>query len=585
MLTNILEKNIKIKNLFPFLKWIWTLKKKGVLKTDIIAWISVGLVLVPQSIAYAKLAHLPPIMWLYTAFIPTIIAWLFWSSKQSSTWPTAVVSLLTAAALWNILPDNKEWYIYYVTFMAVIVWVFQLILWFARLWAIIKFFSHPVIRWFTNAAAIIIIASQIPEILWINIEFPPSTHFSVKIIEILKNITQTDLITLLIWMFSLISIIYFKVYRKNIPWTLIVIVITTFISWLIWFDGAIWEIPKGLPKFSIPKVDFAIALKIVTSAIIIWAIGFMEAISIAKTLAIKTDETLDVNQELVGQWLANLSSWLFGGYPVAGSFARSAIANNLNAKTGFTAVVSWLVVWFTLLFLTPILAYVPKVTLWVIIIIAVLKLVKFEPFIKALKVEPHDFIVWIVTFISTLALAPNLEKWILIWVLLSLFLFLYRTMTPRFIEVSKYKDGSLRDAQKFWLSTSKDIWVYRFDGSLYFANSEYFSDKLFRLIDEKSAIKLVILDFECLNDIDLTGMNTLEKAVKRIKNTGVSIYIIRSKLHLKKVFERVGFLEYFWEEKFFYNLKEALRFSLKDVGELDKWALRRYRKKLEEGSS
>jgi SulP family sulfate permease len=173
-------------------------------------------------------------------------------------------------------------------------------------------------------------------------------------------------------------------------------------------------------------------------------------------------------------------------------------------------------------------------------------------------------------------LAPHLEKWILIWVLLSLFLFLYRTMTPRFIEVSRYKDWSLRDSIKFSLKTSIDIWVYRFDGSLYFANSEYFSDKLFTFIREKKDIKLVILDFEWIDDIDLTWLNTLEKTIKKIKAGNIDVYIIRSKLQIKKVLNRSWFMDYFWEEKFFCNIKEALKYSIKDFEVLDKKPLKRY---------
>ncbi len=574
MIEKIIEKSVKIKNLFPFLEWIWELKDKNVLKADFIAWISVALVLIPQSMAYARLAWLPPIMWLYAAFIPTMIAWLFWSSRQSSTWPSAVISLLTATSLTNILPNTSEWYIFYATFMALIVWVFQIILWITHMGVIIKFFSHPVVRGFTNAAAIMIILSQIPDIFWIKVD--DWEYLFETAINIVKNLKNTNIIAFLIWLLSFVSILYFKIFRSNLPWVIIVIILTTFVSWFTWFWWIIWEIPKWLPIFHIPRFDLTIILQVITSAAIIGSVGFMESISIAKTLAIKTDNDIDVNQELIGQGIANVSSWLFWWFPVAGSFSRSAIANNMNAKTWFFSVISWIIVAFTLLFLTPILYYIPKVTLAVIIIIAVSRLITFKPFIKAWKVEPHDCIVWIITFIWTLLLAPNLEKWILIWVFVSLFLFLYRTMTPRFIEVSRYKDWSLRDAQKYSIQTSKNIWIYRFDGSLYFANSEYFSDKLFNFIEEKKEIKLLILDFEWLNDMDYTWINILEKTIRKIKSKNIEVYIMRPKLQIKKALERVDFIEYFGEDKLFYSLKDALKYSLKDFDDLDKKPLRKY---------
>ncbi len=559
--------------LIPTFDQIAELRNVETLKVDILAGVTVALVIVPQSMAYAQLAGLPPYYGLYASFLPPMIAAIFGSSRQLATGPVAVVSLMTAASLEPIAALGSEGFLVYATLLAVMVGVFQLSLGLLRLGVLVDFLSHPVVIGFTAAGAIIIGTSQLGKLFGVTVE-KAERHYETVYQMIEAAAFDTHWPTLMITVLSFIIMIGLKKWRPNLPMVLIAVVITTIISKVFGFaahGGAIvGEIPKGLPHFNIPNFNLEAITTLATSAVVISLVGFMEAISIAKAMAARTRNRLDANQELVGQGLSNIASGLFSGYPVSGSFSRSAVNINAGARTGFSSIVTGIVVGITLVFLTPLLYYLPQATLAAVIIMAVWGLIRFEPIKHAWKAEKHDGIVAVVTFVLTLALAPHLDHGILIGVLLSMGLFIYRTMRPRFATVGRFHDGTFRDLKIHpELDSCKNIMVIRFDMSLYYANAGYFETEVLRVFAEHPDVKFIILDAEGINMLDSTGHMVLTQLRERLEKAGVQFLVARMKRQFMQTIHRTGTMGVKTDDIFFPRLTFALAYAWTDL-ECDK---------------
>lgn len=556
----------------PYFAWLGELKNKDVLRADIIAGITVALVLVPQSMAYASLAGLPPYYGLYASFLPPMIAAIFGSSRQLATGPVAVVSLMTAASLEPLATANPEGFLAYAMLLAMLVGLFQLSLGLFRLGVLVDFLSHPVVLGFTNAAAIIIGTSQLSKLFGVNVEKAEHHYETVwRVVEAAAS--HTHALTLVMAVLALAIMIGMKKFLPKIPNVLVAVVFTTVLSWVIGYKAkggaVVGVIPDGLPKMSLPVFDFEIALQLFTSAIIISLIGFMEAISIAKTMAAESRQRLDPNQELVGQGLANITSSLFNGYPVSGSFSRSAVNFEAGAITGFSSVVTGIVVGITLLFLTPLLYHLPQATLGAVIIMAVINLVKFKPIWHAWQVEKHDGIVAVVTFVLTLLFAPHLEKGIEVGVILSLGLFVFRTMRPRISELSMHEDGTLRDAKLFNLPKSSGVAVVRMDMSLYFANAGYLEDEVLELIADRPDLEFLIIDCKGINAIDATGEEVLRNLADNLSQSGIQLLLAGMKDQVIGPLEDSGFVKYHGKVNFFRRVTEAIYFATSKVSNPD----------------
>ena len=549
---------------FPFHKWIGELKNPAVLKADLIAGLTVALILIPQSMAYAQLAGLPPYYGLYAAFLPGMVAAIFGSSRQLATGPVAVVSLLTASALEPIAGANPEAYLVYAVVLALFVGVFQLLLGLLKLGVLVNFLSHPVVIGFTNAAAIIIATSQISKIFGVTTE--RAEHHYETVWHVLEAaFDHTHFPTLAMGILSFAILILMRRFVPKIPNVLIAVSVTTLIAWFFDFaekgGAVVGEIPQGLPGLVIPDTTWSEVSGLIGTAVAIGLIGFMEAISIAKAMAGRTQQKLDPNQELVGQGLSNLVSGFFQGYAVSGSFSRSAVNINAGARTGFSSIVTGIVVGITLLWLTPLLYHLPQATLAAVIVMAVVKLVKIEPIKYAWKVQKQDGVVAVVTFVLTLVLAPHLENGIIIGVLLSLGLFLHRTMRPRIAILSRHPDGSLRGAKINKLQTCPHISVMRFDMSLYFANTGYFEDAILDQAADDPRIRYIVIDAESINGIDATGEEMLHKMATSLDESGVELLFARTKLQVRAVLTRTGFVDQLGEDHFFRTNAEAIQYA------------------------
>ncbi|MBJ6611107.1 MAG: SulP family inorganic anion transporter [Candidatus Thiothrix moscowensis] len=559
----------------PYKGWIGELKNPEVLKADAMAGLTVALVLIPQSMAYAQLAGLPAYIGLYAAFLPVMIAALFGSSRQLGTGPVAVVSLMSAAAMQPFAAQGVpvETIIIYSALLALMIGVFQLSLGLLRMGVLVDFLSHPVVVGFTNAGALIIATSQVPKLFGLEVKADQFEHSYEFWWATLISLPDTKLTTLSIGAFALLTLIVLKKYAPRLPGVLITVAVTTLLSWVVDYKGlggsVIGTIPEGLPSFSLPVVEmsFQTFSSLAMTAAVIGLIGFVEAISIAKAMASQTRQRLSANQELVGQGLANIASGVFSGYAVSGSFSRSAVNFAAGAMTGFSSVVTGALVALTLLFLTPLLYHLPQATLAAVIIMAVVNLIKIAPIKHAWKVEPHDGIVAVVTFVATLAFAPHLDKGILLGVVLSLGLFLYRTMSPNLVEVARDVDGTMRDAKAHNLKTSDTVAVYRFDGDLYFANTGYMEGKLLNNVAQKPSLKVLVLDMESIDQVDSTGEEMLEKLSDRLKSAGIEFYIARVKFRVYEAFQRSGLARHIGEDRFFRERKYALNHAKELLGD------------------
>lgn len=533
--------------LFPFLRWLPEVRQPGVLRRDIVAGITVATVLVPQAMAYARLAGLPPVYGLYGAFLPPVVAAFWGSSRHLATGPVAMASLISAAAISSLATPGTDDYIGYSITLALLVGVIRVLLGVFRLGVLVNLLSSPVVAGFTNAAALIIASSQVHHALGVSAE-RGSLH-----LETVWNVVRAawqgpHLFTM--GMAAIAAALLFLL-RSRFEKVLIAVAITTVIAWQTGYDGNIvGDIPQGLPAFAVPAIDVHVIVQLLPWAFILTLIGLMEAMSIAKTIATRSKQTIDVNQELVGQGVSNVVGGFFGSYTVSGSFSRSAINFSTGAATGLSSAVTSVVVMLTLLFLTPLFYYLPQATLAMIIILAVLSLFSLEPIRQAWRASRADGVVAVVTFVVTLALAPGLHWGILAGVGLSLVTYLYRTMRPHVAYLSRHADGALVDAEAHDLALDPRIAIIRFDGRLYFGAASYFEDKVLEALSRFPDLRYLVLDTGAINHIDATGIQTLRRVVQDLHGIGIEVHVTRVKDRIFRQLERTGLVDLIDAEHF-----------------------------------
>lgn len=553
---------MNLRQFFPFLGWVGELKDKNVLKADVIAGITVALVLIPQSMAYAQLAGLPPYFGLYISFMPVMIAALWGSSRQLATGPVAVVSIMTATALAPIAagPDH---YIALAMFLALLVGLFQLFLGVFRLGVVVNFLSHPVIVGFTNAAAMVIGLSQLSKIFGVTMPGSASDHFMGRIWGVVEQISNTHMLTLIMGVGAFVLMMGLKKYAPKLPGVLIAVVATTVISTIIGFEErggmVVGTIPEGLPNIEAPIFNIDLVITLLPSAIVIALVGFMEAISIAKAMAAKTKDHIDPNQELIGQGLGNIAGSFTQAYPASGSFSRSAVNLNAGARTGFSSVVTAIIVVITLLFLTPLLYHLPKAVLAAVIMMAVFGLINFKAVKHAWRANKHDGIASMVTFIATLGFAPHLDQGILIGAGLAIGLYLYRTMSPRIAFLGRFPDGTLRDISVHTdLPVDEKVVAVRFDGSLYFANVSYFEDAILKAAADHQEAKFILVVGDGINQLDASGEEVLHHLVQRLHDNGVQLVFSGLKRQILKIMIRTKLIDHIGKQNIFATADQAL---------------------------
>ena len=545
-----------LSRVFPFLRW--RVSKDSLIR-DLIAGLTVAVVLVPQSMAYAMLAGLPPVVGLYASALAPAVAALWGSSPQLQTGPVAIVSLLVFTSLMSIAQPETPEFVQLAAVLALIVGIFQLALGVFRIGFIMNFVSHAVVIGFSNAAAIIIASTQVPHLLGITVE---KHEFVFKnFIEIAEHIGETHPYTAVIGFLATAFIILSRRIHPLFPGALIAVVVSTVATHYLRLEDkgvkVVGEIPSGLPKPSIPTVDADILEELVGKAIVIAIIGFMEAYAIAKTMAAQTKFKLDVDQELVGQGLANIVNSFLKGYPVSGSFSRSAVNFLAGAKTGLSSVFTSTFIILTLFFFAPLLYSLPRAVLAAVVIVAVLGIVKPKAFIDLYRTNPQDGIVAGVTFAFSFIMKPDYA--IFIGIVLSLILFLWRSMYPRIVLLTRDPESrTFVNADLFDLPVCPQILFVRPDASLYFANAEHIVEAIDENVRKREALKFLLIDGESINHIDATAVEVLRNYIEDLERRGIRLYFVNLKTPVRHTLMRAGVLEKAGEERVLPSKGQAI---------------------------
>jgi SulP family sulfate permease len=562
LLTEAAGRKVWLIKLFPFLSWRQEISR-DTLKADLAAGITVALVAIPQSLAYAQLAGVPAYFGLYAILVPSLIGALFGSSRILSTGPVAMTSLLTAASVIPLAHWGTEQFYTTVVLMAFLSGAVQIALGLARMGVLLNFLSHPVLMGFINAAAIIIGLSQLAPLVGLSLRNSP--HFLVDIAHVLVNMDQMHSASLIFGVASLAAMLALKRFAPKLPGVLIAVTLATVASYLVGFEAmggrVVGEVPQGLPGFSLPALDWSTSVELLPMAVVIALVSFMEAMSSCKIIAIKTRTAWDENQELIGQGLAKIAASFNHTMPVSGSFSRSALNLAAGARTGLSSIFTAIAVLLTLLLLTPLLHQLPKPA---VIILAVISLLNFRVFREAWTASSRDGIAAATTFVATLLFAPNIQYGILVGMILALVMFLFRTMKPRIVLLGLDENGELQNAERYSLPQfHPQVVAIRFDGQLYFANVNYFEQSILYLISNDADIKYVMVDARGINGLDASGVAMLRELVKRLSGNGISLVFYNIKLPVLEVMQRTG-LQNDVQQK---NIFPSERNALKDIKE------------------
>lgn len=552
-----------LKRLIPILDWLPNYKGTLFLG-DLIAGVTVAIVLIPQGIAYALIAGLPPIYGLYCALVPQVIYAIFGSSRQVAIGSVAMDSLIVATGVSTLALTGSDSYISIAILLALVVGTIQLLLGIFRLGFVVNFLSRPVITGFTSAVALTIGINQFRNFL--GVEFAQSDQVQYVLEDVWNNITDYNAHTTIIGLVSALMIITLRKVNKKIPNALIVVVLGILV--IRYFGTAlndvdiVKDIPSGLPEFSIPELDIDLIRELLPIAFTLVMVGYLETISIGKSLEAKQDKyRIRPNQELIALGLSNMVGSLFKAYPSASSFSRSAINQETGGTTGMSSLISAGIVMMTLLFLTPLFYHLPKTVLAAIIIVAVFGLVNIKEALFLWKASRMDFWLLAATFFSTLFL--GIEYGIMTGVGLSLIVLIFRTSRPYTVELGKVPNSNFyRNRDRFSdVIIKNDILVFRFDAQLFYVNAAYFRDRLDELAESKGKhLKLIVLDAESINRMDSTGVEMLKERIRYYQKRDILFYLAGVKGPVRDTLFRSKILEVIEINHFFMRVNGAVNY-------------------------
>ncbi|MDQ0352619.1 SulP family sulfate permease [Alkalibacillus filiformis] len=531
----------------------WLKRYNGMdFKGDLIAGLIVAIMLIPQGMAYAMLAGLPPVMGLYASTIPLIIYALLGSSRQLAVGPVAMVSLLVYSGVSTLAEPGSDQFISYALLLALMVGVIQLVMGLFKLGFLVNFLSHAVISGFTSAAAIIIALSQLSGLL--GIELPSKGNVLELLTEAVINLNAVHLQTVTLGIGSIIILILFKKYVPKIPGPLVVVVATSLAVYLFNLDhqgvAIVGDVPSGLPSLSLPTMSWDSISALLPIALTIAFVGFMESVAVAKKIASKEGYKINSNQELNGLGAANIVGSFFSAFPVTGGFSRSAVNYQSGARTGMATIITAVMIILTLLFFTEWFYYLPQAALAAIIIVAVYGLIDVKEAVHLFKVKRIDGWTLAVTFFATLL--TSIETGILTGIVFSLVVFIWRSAYPHVAELGYLEqEGVYRNIERFpEAKTFPNTIIFRIDESLYFANIALLENKLEKLIDKKPDTNRIILDFSAVNDMDAVAIDELDELIQAYDDYGVEVSIANMKGPVKDLVKKAG-----WYDKYEDRIK------------------------------
>ena len=529
------------------------------LQADLLAAVIVTIMLIPQSLAYAMLAGLPPEAGIYASILPILLYAVFGTSRALAVGPVAVVSLMTAAAVGEVAAQGTAGYAAAALTLAFLSGTMLLVMGLFRLGFVANFLSHTVVSGFITASGILIAASQLKSILGISAE---GDTLPELLPSLLSQLPQTSLLTLLIGVVAVVFL--FWVRKGGLKRALIArgfgprladvagkagpvaaVLVTTAVVWALGLDGwgvaIVGEVPQSLPPFTMPDLSTDLVGKLLLPALLISIIGFVESISVAQTLAAKKRQRIDPNQELIGLGAANLGAAFTGGYPVTGGFARSVVNYDAGAATPAAGAFTAVGLAIAAVAMTPLIHYLPKATLAATIIVAVLTLVDFSALKRSWRYSRADFAAVLATIVVTLGW--GVEAGVSAGVILSLLLFLYKTSRPHVAEVGLVPGTEhFRNIHRHAVLTDPTLVTLRVDESLYFANSRHLEDLMLNRVAADCPVKNVVLMCTAVNEIDLSALEALEAINTRFRSMGVGFHLSEVKGPVMDRLKKTDFL-------------------------------------------
>ncbi|MDD2598319.1 MAG: sulfate permease [Kiritimatiellae bacterium] len=547
-------------HIFSAGSWLWNYKRQD-LQGDFLAGLVVAVMLVPQAMAYAMLAGLPPVYGLYAATLPLVAYALVGTSRQLAVGPVAIVSLLVADACSGLVSAGADAAAIagFVALLAVLIGVIQIGLGLCRAGFLINFVSHAVVSGFTAAGAIMIGLSQLQHLLGIKMS---GGHSALALLlEAVRHLGEAHALTLAIGLSATAVLLLARQQRWRFPATLPVIVISVLVVRYFELEAqgvrAVGAVPGGLPLPRLPSFSVASVRSMLPSALVIVFIGVMESIAVAKWIATREKYRIDANREMLGLGLASLVAGLFSGYPVTGGFSRTAVNYQAGARTQLASLFTAALVLLTLLFLTPLFTHLPNAVLAAIIMVAVIGLIDFREARQLFKVKSADGWVYVVTFLVTLSL--GMDKGLLAGIIFSLGLFILRSARPRLAILGQVNEHEFRDLRRYPnASTDPAVLILRVEASLYFANANFVEEWIRARLVQQPALRWVVLEMSGVNDIDGVAVAMLTELMRDCALTGVQFVFSGMKATVRDIVESAGWKELLGGRMSYVNLAQAL---------------------------
>jgi len=527
--------------------------------------------LIPQAIAYAYLAGMPPIYGLYSSLIPLIIYAFLGTSRHLSIGPVAITSILISTGISQLATPFTDYFVELVLLLGFLVGIIQVILGLLKIGFLVNVISQPVISGLISAAAFIIIVSQLKSSFGIKMPLFGSVFESLK--YFFNHINESSFFTIIISTVSILILLLFKKLPTNFPIAIVLIAVFTGCSYLFDFQNynidIVGDIPKGLPKLYLPNFSWNIIKLLLPTVFTLTIIGYIGSIGIAKSFQMKyRDYEVNANKEFIALGFAKIIGTFFQGNLASGSYSRSAINAEAGAKTNISAFFASFLILMTLLFLTPLLYYLPKSVLAGIILVSVLSLIKFKEAIAYAKVKIDDFAIMVITFLVSLIV--NIETGILTGVLLSFVLLQYRSATPHVAELVKIEGTNyFRNINRFSKGIQDDRYIIiRFDDQLYFGNATYFKDSIYSILHKrKKRPQFIILHATNIHSIDSTGLYYLESLSKELNELDIKLLFSATIGPVRDILARSDSLDAMSDKKQFMNVEDAIRYAEKRGGE------------------
>ncbi|MCG8331837.1 MAG: solute carrier family 26 protein [Chitinophagales bacterium] len=542
------------KRFFPIFDWI-SEYNKSVFRSDLTAGLTVCIMLIPQGMAYALLAGMPPIYGLYGGLVPLLIYGLLGTSRQLSIGPVAVSSLLVLAGISQVAEPESGQYIELAILAGLMIGIAQLLLSALRLGFLVTFLSHPVIMGFTSAAAIIIAVSQFKYLFGFPIPRFEQTYETA--IYAFEHLNQIHWLSFAFCTSGIIVMLAIKKWARFIPAALVVTILGILITYLLKLDqqglAIVGKVPEGLPSFSVPNLSWTNIQLVLPTVGTVTIMGVVESISIAKALEAKNkDGRIRPNQELFAIGFSKFAGAFFQALPTSASFTRSAVNNEAGARTGIASIIAAAATGLTLVFFTPLFYYLPKAILASIVLMAVKGLFELEGAKELWKTHRKDFFMMLITFLATLGM--GIEEGVLTGVILSLLLVIYQASRPHSAILGKLpKTNHFRNVDRFPEAQQEDgVIIIRFDAPLFFLNAEQFKNTVFDTLEKyNDRCYLFILDASSILDIDSSGLHAIEEVYNHFKERNIQFFIagvlgpVRDAFKRYELIEKVGLTNHF----------------------------------------